>query len=147
MCRSHPNYADHHCSARSLPRVCHAPFPGLLRPLTPTRQRHHKLPPRPDRGRPRSTLVSIASKGRINPHCDWRSKKLSTRFLDLAALWTTSEQARAALEQAYKNKGYQTVSVEVPPRQGGWWSSAFRLTRHRWAGFRVRGSGTIIRPA
>jgi hemolysin activation/secretion protein len=28
------------------------------------------------------------------------------------------EQARAALEKAYRDKGYQTVSVEIPPQQG-----------------------------
>jgi hemolysin activation/secretion protein len=50
------------------------------------------------------------------------------------------EQARAALEQAYKNKGYQTVSVEVPPQQGASGVVSLQVNETPVGRLRVRGS-------
>lgn len=50
------------------------------------------------------------------------------------------EQARAALEQAYKNKGYQTVSVEVPPQQGAGGVVSLQVNETPVGRLRVRGS-------
>lgn len=50
------------------------------------------------------------------------------------------EHARAALEQAYKAKGYQTVSVDVPPQQGAGGIISLQVNETPVGRLRVRGS-------
>lgn len=50
------------------------------------------------------------------------------------------EQARAALEQAYRNKGYQTVAVQVPPQQARGGVIVLQVVEGTVGRLRVRGS-------
>lgn len=50
------------------------------------------------------------------------------------------EQARAALEKAYKDKGYQTVSVTIPPQRGDRGIIFLQVTEATVGRLRVRGS-------
>ena len=50
------------------------------------------------------------------------------------------EQARAALEKAYQTKGFQTVSVQVPPQQGARGIVVIKVVESPVGRLRVRGS-------
>ena len=50
------------------------------------------------------------------------------------------EDARAALEKAYKDKGYQTVVVQVPPQSGAGGVIFLQVVENRVGRLRVRGS-------
>src|SRR3984957_15026228 len=50
------------------------------------------------------------------------------------------EQARGALEQAYRDKGYQTVSVQIPPQQGQSGVIVLEVMRGEVGRLRVHGS-------
>ena len=50
------------------------------------------------------------------------------------------EQARGALEKAYRDKGYQTVSVEIPPQQGNGGVVLLQVMRGEVGRLRVYGS-------
>lgn len=50
------------------------------------------------------------------------------------------EQARAALEKAYKDKGYQTVSVEIPPQQARGGVVVLQVVEGKVGRLRVHGS-------
>ena len=50
------------------------------------------------------------------------------------------EQARGALEQAYRDKGYQTVSVQIPPQQTKGGVILLQVMRGEVARLRVHGS-------
>ncbi len=50
------------------------------------------------------------------------------------------DRARAALEQAYRDEGYQTVSVQVPPQQGKRGIIFFEVVEGKVARLRVKGS-------
>ena len=50
------------------------------------------------------------------------------------------EHARAALEQAYKDKGFQTVSVQIPPQQARGGVVVLQVIENRVGRLRVHGS-------
>ena len=61
-------------------------------------------------------------------------------FLGPGREYADVDRARAALEQAYRNEGYQTVTVQVPPQQGKRGIIYLEVTEGRVAKLRVKGS-------
>lgn len=61
-------------------------------------------------------------------------------FLGPARTNEDVEQARAALEKAYRDKGYQTVTVEVPPQQVRRGVVVLQVLENKVGRLRVRGS-------
>jgi hemolysin activation/secretion protein len=50
------------------------------------------------------------------------------------------ESARAALETAYRDKGFQTVTVEIPPQHGRGGVVVLKVVENRVGRLRVKGS-------
>ncbi|MFP4351492.1 MAG: ShlB/FhaC/HecB family hemolysin secretion/activation protein [Puniceicoccaceae bacterium] len=67
-------------------------------------------------------------------------QKTVYRFLGPGREYADVDRARAALEQAYREEGYQTVSVQVPAQQGKRGIIYLEVTEGRVAKLRVKGS-------